>query len=511
MLRETRSMRCVLWFVFAVVSFACTAPNPASCADGACTDPSLPFCDVDGSIAGIPDTCVAVTCEPLAFETCRGDQAIVCNATGMNFDLVQCELGCDPAVGGCRTSCIDDSSCALDEPVCREGSCSVCTDNDECATRLETPLCDPAGACVQCISNTDCGAQSPVCDAGTCRTCVNDADCDSGACDDATGMCVLEEDIMYFSATSTNFNGQCTRSDPCGDLARISTLGADPRAHVVLAPGGYLGALAFTRPLFFHGHGAVVSHRAPNDPNATRPILGLRGGLVRDLSFSGTAPNFGVLVDGLCRFENVAISGSKALLVRSQAKLVAKTLRIAGSVDPTAAILVESAGELTIDGGEIRGGKAAIVETGSATVHLKNLLIAKTQNRALELAQSTGEVESSTIVDSGLNAPTAPCAVACNAGLTIVSSIIVQERCQGGLVRDAVGACTFATSIVSNASPPPGTTNDDPKFIDRVGGDYHIRDTSPAKDAVDTGPAFDFEGDARPRGLKFDIGADETP
>jgi len=28
---------------------------------------------------------------------------------------------------------------------------------------------------------------------------------------------------------------------------------------------------------------------------------------------------------------------------------------------------------------------------------------------------------------------------------------------------------------------------------------------------VDTGPATDFEGDPRPRGPRFDIGADEAP
>jgi hypothetical protein len=50
-----------------------------------------------------------------------------------------------------------------------------------------------------------------------------------------------------------------------------------------------------------------------------------------------------------------------------------------------------------------------------------------------------------------------------------------------------------------------------PQFVDAASHDYHIASTSPARDAVDTGPAKDFEGDARPRGAKFDIGADEAP
>ena len=33
----------------------------------------------------------------------------------------------------------------------------------------------------------------------------------------------------------------------------------------------------------------------------------------------------------------------------------------------------------------------------------------------------------------------------------------------------------------------------------------------PARDVLATGPATDFEGDARPGGTAFDIGADEIP
>ena len=78
-------------------------------------------------------------------------------------------------------------------------------------------------------------------------------------------------------------------------------------------------------------------------------------------------------------------------------------------------------------------------------------------------------------------------------------------------MRDAVSACNFSSSIVSNVVAPPGTTNVDPQFVNRAAKDYHLKATSPAKDAVDAGPATDFEGDPRPRGTKFDIGADEAP
>lgn len=55
----------------------------------------------------------------------------------------------------------------------------------------------------------------------------------------------------------------------------------------------------------------------------------------------------------------------------------------------------------------------------------------------------------------------------------------------------------------------PGAATGDPMFVDRALGNYHLTAGSPAIDMVDAGPSFDFEGDARPQGIRFDIGADE--
>ncbi len=58
-----------------------------------------------------------------------------------------------------------------------------------------------------------------------------------------------------------------------------------------------------------------------------------------------------------------------------------------------------------------------------------------------------------------------------------------------------------------------GATNidEDPLFVDAVGGDYHLGDGSPCIDAGTSAgaPGVDFEGDSRPMGAGHDIGADE--
>jgi hypothetical protein len=109
-----------------VLAAGCTKPNPLSCADGLCSDPAFPFCDEDGSFGENVQTCIAVDCTPMAFETCRGDQAITCNAAGNDFDLVGCERGCDAASGGCR----------------------LCDPNETACTNGKTATCDAAGAVV---------------------------------------------------------------------------------------------------------------------------------------------------------------------------------------------------------------------------------------------------------------------------------------------------------------------------------------------------------------------------
>lgn len=48
-----------------------------------------------------------------------------------------------------------------------------------------------------------------------------------------------------------------------------------------------------------------------------------------------------------------------------------------------------------------------------------------------------------------------------------------------------------------------------PAFVNPVAGDYHISSTSAARDVANEGLSTDMDGEVRPQGLRYDIGADE--
>lgn len=108
----------------------------------------------------------------------------------------------------------------------------------------------------------------------------------------------------------------------------------------------------------------------------------------------------------------------------------------------------------------------------------------------------------------------------CN--MTLVDTIIANEEV-GIYVTDNCHASLEGTLFWENgdnimrttgASVEEGsiTVSGNPAFKDPANGDYHITGFSAAIDAgVDAGVTEDIDGDPRPMGAGYDIGADETP
>ena len=123
-----------MWRTFGVAALllaACTRPNPRSCNDGLCTDPLFPYCDVNGTLGGERNECIAVSCPSDSFVSCEGNLEYRCNALGNNYVATSCELGCSEALAGCRL-------CEPNRTQCTNGSVARC---DERGDLVESRKC----------------------------------------------------------------------------------------------------------------------------------------------------------------------------------------------------------------------------------------------------------------------------------------------------------------------------------------------------------------------------------
>ena len=191
----------------AIVFLGCTKTNPVLECDktGACTDPRFPFCDATGSIAGDPGRCIAVSCTAGTFAACDGENAVVCDAAGTNYQLMSCPNGCDAAQGGCipcqpnMKACGDhtlytcDASGAHTAETCAAG----CVDgtNPHCAIlqpRHLPGVCDtPGQGTLEIASNT------------TFDTAV-DSNCTGGLVQQSGGpeICVVRNASMHLASSA---------------------------------------------------------------------------------------------------------------------------------------------------------------------------------------------------------------------------------------------------------------------------------------------------------------------
>ncbi|HSJ99955.1 MAG TPA: choice-of-anchor Q domain-containing protein [Kofleriaceae bacterium] len=401
----------------------------------------------------------------------------------------------------CVVPSCSTQGCAADAPVCDVTTdvCTGCTSSSDCSRFSDTDLCEPqTGACVECLAQADCtSAIEPVCDGGSCRGCRLDTECPSGACGD-DGACVAETAIVYLHPAGQDI-APCLRGAPCREPQFAIRQTTVARNHVVMAPGAYTTQRVHITPadtsaaaVFIHGHGARLS-----DTSFEGLFSILIPTTVRDLKVE--YPSGQAFVATQAVLERVHIH---ALIgFRTEGPVVMRDV----SIDVTGAgTAIDNAGALVLDRGVLTGGAFGIRSDG--VVDITNLLVYGTSDTALELSSGRGSVSFTTVADSGSASSSAGgirCPITPNT-VTVRSSIFWTP----GSRPAAGGACNFSSTIAGPVGAV-GAMNLDPLFVDAAGRNYRLGLGSPARDMVDTGPAVDFEGDPRPQGARFDIGADE--
>ncbi|MBN1944226.1 MAG: lamin tail domain-containing protein, partial [Bradymonadales bacterium] len=181
---------------------------------------------------------------------------------------------------------------------------------------------------------------------------------------------------------------------------------------------------------------------------------------------------------------------------------------------------LETCSETTVTGNLVRLNQAGIETMETDTTLIANNVIHHNTNAGIVLfADSSPDIVNNTIVGNGygqaFDQGGAGVVVATEFFGNLANNIIVSNHgginvlysCGGGQHNLVWGN---ATNYVGNAQAGSGDISQDPLFVNPAAKDYRVHGWSPA---VDTGIEWtlttDFDGNARPSGVTFDLGAFE--
>lgn len=465
------------------LGLGCTKSNPKSCTDGSCTEPSLPFCDVDGALSGEPMTCISVDCTPGEFTACRGEQAIQCNSSGADYDLVQCELGCNASTGGCKE----------------------CNDNSSCSN--PTPTCDQADF--------------------RCRACSSDGECASTVCDPETGFCRASTEVVYASPEGQTTNA-CTQQDPCALPRAIALALANPlRSTVRMLPGNYVSSLSLsTGTITIVGTGATLSAEDPSGHKIRRgaevSIRGLTFRLTTGALYCGWGNADTTPLGGTLRLRDVYIVAENARTLETQGCLAIGTNVTVENISAYPPVIRDDT-EFRFDRSRFFSPTATgfvLLMGARVNLSITNSILDNVfmdfDPRDQTGSSSRAVFAFNTVVRTGslaLNREDPSFSGNTGTFTTVIENNIFVV----GTGNDAVicPGCTLANNIINRQQTalPGSNLIVDPKLADPANHDFHLQSGSPAIDAatptVGSTADHDYEGSRRPQGPRPDIGAFE--
>lgn len=442
---------------------------------------------------------------------CCNDQAS-CDAMGISIDS-KCADGLICRGNSCvAETCTTSDSCEGGAPFCAaNGLCSPSCETDaECPGFGGDPkdaFCD-SGVCDECRVDGDCtDSQHPICDAHACRGCGADSECDSQVCG-ANGACVSDTALLYVDSAGFD-GGDCTSAAPCKTLTYAATRATPTRSAITMTVGSYSENVVLdstttsATELEIHGHGATIVAPSTATFNTLTVNGTLSGVTVSDLSIVPVAnQRGGVGAQSPITLHNVTVRGGQLGLSISGG-LTATNVSIIGTGG------VSISGQLKADGMSLISSD---MTTGfyiapGTVIDVTNLVVAGGRLPCLTLGDLvTGTISNATIADCGTVVTAGPAAIKCgdNVPVVIRSSIVWAP----GSTLPGITNCDISNTSIGPVAIT-GASSADPLFTDFAAHNFRLQATSPAIDAVPTGPATDILGTARPQGSRYDLGAYE--
>lgn len=414
--------------------------------------------------------------------------------------------------GGCwvRTpvACAGASDCPTGSTCIRNAGASegLCTATESTDLAMDTPDLagiDQAGA--ECeptntaTANDACPPGRPICDFdGRCRACGKSAECASDICL-ADGHCgaLAQTAIVDRAATCAGADGSSGKP-----FCQISDALASLQGRTVLRVRGAAvayGPFVITTPIEIVG---------ADSGSATDAVV--QGGTttaVQSTNVSGA-----VVVTGL---RLAGTSGGKPnLQCTASAGATTLTLRRLVIVDGDGFGVDSDGCKVDIAALRVLGNRAGGIVAANAPVTIESTIVSGNSGPGIELDTADAiTLRGLTLANNQASMASGRAGGVHNrrAGVTVTlsGSIVWNDSLlSGSPLYGTSGTDLVANVAIDNANTSP------PDF--RSSTDFHLagrtaNNNACCIDKLSSGPAFDVDGQARPLGLTFDIGADEIP
>lgn len=425
---------------------------------------------------------------------------------------------CDPTLQICPEPDVCDPECLASAPVCSAGTCGPCSpgaDGDAlCMAGFpDAPVCaDPDGAggrCVECRASSDCPAGDACLPGNICGPCVENDQCDSLAC--VQGQCAIEADVLYVDGGNGDDANPCTLEDPCASIGGALAFdnGMSPDLIVLLGSPQEVyqdSIYLYAANVTILGNGATLESAEVNDP--VFDVIGGSQLYISDLRIAGA-------------FGTTDVPSADGINCENQSLLTLERVTIEDNGDKGLEVLDC---DLIVTRSRIRGNRGGGMHVENSSYVIVNNFITgnggpTSPSSGVNIANlgdfsSPRFFEFNTIVDNTADPNGTTSGLWCTSIPNFQGYANIVYGGNPELPNTFMTNCAMNYSIMEDWNGGgEGNIGDPPLFQDAEAGDYRLAPGSVGIDWFDEETpgetTIDFDGEARPLGGRYDVGADE--